>query len=138
MPKLLLSLTFLCLLAAKAPPDNNSPVSFFANALKSTDAKQVERARENLILLGDKVVNELEDYKTDDEGVASSIKYILNRICNYYIRIDPKREKDIKSPGGNGIQVMLSIKNNTTRPVKLCWIDRTGKRVPSDAGIDLN
>ena len=131
MSKLLLPFTILCFLAAKTlAEDTNSPVSVLVNALASTDAKQVEMAREKLILLGGKVVNELENYKTDDEGVASSIKFILNRICNYYIRIDPKREKDIKSPGGNGIQVMLSVKNNTANTVKLYWVDRTGNRVP--------
>ena len=114
MPKLLLSLTIVCLLAAKASAeDTSSSASDLIKALASTDAIQVDTAREKLIALGDEVVNELENYKTDNQRVAASIKFILNRLCNYYIRIDPKREKDIKSPGGNGIQVMLSVKNNT-------------------------
>jgi hypothetical protein len=131
MPKLLLSLTLLSLLAATASAaDTDRPASALIKALASKDAKQVDVARQKLIAMGEEVVNELEVLATDDPQVASSIKFVLNRICNYYIRIDPKREKDIKSPGGNGIQVMLSIKNNTARTVKLCWIDRTGNRVP--------
>jgi hypothetical protein len=131
MSKLLFSLAILCLLVTKAPAAKaNRPAADLISALASTDAKQVDKAREELIALGGEVVNSLENHQTNDKRVASSIKYVLNRICNYCIRIDPKRGKDIKSPGGNGIQVMLSIKNNTAHAVKLCWVDRTGNRVP--------
>jgi len=131
MPKLLLSVSVLCLMAAKvSAEDTNRPAPELIKALASTDEKQVELARDKLIALGHQVVNQLEDHPTDDPRVASSIRYVLNRICNYYIRIDPKREKQIRSPGGNGIQVMLSIKNNTPAAVKLYWIDRSGGRAP--------
>ena len=130
MPKLLLCLLFVCILAAKSSAEeSNQPTTNLINALASSDAKQVEMARGKLIEMGDNVVNQLESYKTEDQRVATSIKYILNRICNYYIRIDPKREKQMASPG-NGIQAILTIKNNTTKTVKMFWIDRGGERVP--------
>ncbi|MFP6612401.1 MAG: hypothetical protein VB835_08850 [Pirellulales bacterium] len=129
--RLLLSLPVWTLCAAGAwAEDAQTSVADLISKLSSQDAEQVNRARDRLIALEEKAVDELENYQSDNQKVSAQIKVILNRICNYYIRIDPKREKDITSPGGNGIEVMLSIKNNSEGPVKLYWIDRTGGRVP--------
>ena len=131
MPRSLLSLLIVCLCAADAwAADTKSPVAELVKTLSSKDADQANMARDKLISLGATAVEELESHQSDDEKVVVRIKYILNRICNYYIRIDPKREKDISSPGGNGIQVMMSIKNNTKHTVKLHWLDRSGNRLP--------
>jgi hypothetical protein len=131
MPKpLLISIILLLAATTTSAEVTSGSVSDLIAALASADEKQVAAAREKLIAMGDGVINELENHKTEDQRVIKSIKYVLNRTCNYYVCIDPKREKQIKSPGGNGIQVMLSIKNNTATTVKLHWIDRSGNRVP--------
>ncbi len=131
MTKILSILAIVCLpVATLTAAEPVAQIAGLIKTLSSDDTKQVDRARKELIALGDKIVDVLENHQTDDEQAVSSVKYVLNRICNYYIRIDPKRESHISSPGGNGTQVMLSIKNNSRQPVKLYWIDRTGNRVP--------
>ncbi|MFP6693954.1 MAG: hypothetical protein VB875_13105, partial [Pirellulales bacterium] len=91
--RLLLSLPVWTLCAAGAwAEDAQTPVADLISKLSSQDAEQVNRARDRLIALEEKAVDELENYQSDNQKVSAQIKVILNRICNYYIRIDPKRE----------------------------------------------